>query len=67
MSDARYFDRLLETAGLIARHADYPGKQQVIDRCREEVEDLTSSGTISTAEAAILQEILQGAKLHAVG
>ena len=40
MSDSRFFERLLETAGLIARHADFPGKRQVVERCREEVEDL---------------------------
>ena len=60
MSDSHYFERLLESAGMIARHADFPGKQQVVERCREEVEDLTSSGAISSAQGEILQEILLG-------
>jgi len=60
MSDSHYFERLLESAGMIARHADFPGKQQVVERCREEVEDLTSSGVISSAQGEILQEILLG-------
>ncbi len=47
MRDTQYFERLLETAGLIARHADFPGKRQVVERCREEVEQLTCSGAIS--------------------
>jgi hypothetical protein len=65
MSDTQYFERLLETAGLIARHADYPGKRQVVERCREEVEDLTSSGAISTTQAETLQEILLGVRARA--
>ena len=67
MSDTRYFDRLLETAGLIARHADYPGKRQIVDQCREEVDDLSSAGTITYAQAELLREILLGAKYQAAG
>ena len=60
MSNSHYFERLLESTGLIARHADFPGKRQVVERCREEVEDLTSSGVISSAQGETLQEILLG-------
>jgi hypothetical protein len=60
MSDSHYFERLLESAEMIARHADFPGKHQVVERCREEVEDLTSSGVISSAQGETLQEILLG-------
>ena len=60
MSNSHFFERLLESAGMIARHADFPGKQQVVERCREEVEDLTSSGVISSAQGETLQEILLG-------
>jgi len=60
MSDSNFFERLLKTAGLIARHADFPGKRQVVERCREEVEDLTGSGVISSAQGETLQEILLG-------
>jgi len=64
MNDSHKFERLLEAAGLIARHADFPGKRQVVERCREEVEDLTSSGVISAAQAETLQGILLGVKFH---
>jgi len=64
MSDCHYFERLLESAGLIARHADFPGKRQVVERCREEVEDLTSSGVISSAQGENLQEILLGVSVQ---
>ena len=60
MSNSHYFERLLKSAGLIARHADFPGKRQVVERCREEVEDLTSSGVISSAQGETLLEILLG-------
>ena len=32
MSDSYGFERLLEAAGLINRHVDYPGKRQVVER-----------------------------------
>ncbi len=60
MNDSHNFERLLEVAGLIARHADFPGKRQIVERCREEVEDLTSSGAISSPQGETLQEILDG-------
>jgi hypothetical protein len=58
MDDMPGFARLLETAGLIFRHADYPGKRQVVERCRQEVEDLTRSGRITPTEGETLREIL---------
>jgi hypothetical protein len=59
MTDPRYFDRLLETADLIARHVDYPGKRQVVERCREEVEDLTREGRLTVTQRDVLWEILE--------
>ncbi len=64
MRDSHKFERLLEAAGLIARHADFPGKRQVVERCREEVEDLTNSGAISSDQGETLQEILAGVGLQ---
>jgi hypothetical protein len=58
MADSHFFDQLMESVGLISRHADFPGKRQIVDRCREEVEDLSSSGLISPAQAETLLEIL---------
>ena len=64
MSNSHYFERLLRSAGLIARHTDFPDKRQVVERCREEVEDLTSSGVISSAQGETLQQILLGVSLQ---
>ncbi len=60
MSDSRYFERLLEAAGLIARHADFPDKRQVVERCREEVDDLRNSGSLTSDQGDALQGILLG-------
>ena len=31
MQGRPYYERMLETAGLIARHADFPGKREMVD------------------------------------
>lgn len=64
MSDNHRFERLLEAAGLIARHADFPNKRQVVERCREEVEDLRSSGAISSTQGESLEELLLGGRVQ---
>ncbi len=56
-----YFERLVETAGLIARHPDYPGKHRVVEDCRAEVEDLAHAGRISAEQGQALLHILAGA------
>ena len=67
MSEMHCFERLAETAGLIARHADFPGKRQVVERCREEVWELRSAGTITSDQAEALQEILLGVQFQPAG
>jgi hypothetical protein len=61
---AAYFERLVATAKRITRHAAYPGKQQAVDHCVEDVEDLIASGRITADQGAILLEILSGACLQ---
>jgi hypothetical protein len=61
MSRAYDFERLLETAGLIVRHADFPGKPQMLERCRAEVDDLSRSGRISLAQHESVRDLLSGA------
>ncbi|WP_169981287.1 hypothetical protein [Tautonia rosea] len=60
--DVAFFERLFETASLIARHPDYPGKQRVVDDCRAEVKELTVSGRISAEQGQTLLRILAGVK-----
>jgi hypothetical protein len=60
MGDSYDFEQLRATAGLIVRHADYPGKGLMVERCREEINDLTHAGRITAAQGEILREILLG-------
>jgi hypothetical protein len=55
-----FFERLVETAGLIARHPDYPGKRRVVEDCRAELKDLVHSGRISAEQGQALLHILAG-------
>ena len=49
MNGTPYFDRLVASAERIARHDDYPGKQQAVDQCIEDIDDLAIAQRI-TAE-----------------
>ncbi len=64
MCESHGFERLLETVGLIARHTDFPGKREVVERCRDEVDDLADSGVITASQGEILQQILLGVRLE---
>jgi len=55
-----YFERLVASAERIARHAAYPGKQQAVDHCVEDVKDLIALGRITADQGAILLDILLG-------
>ncbi|WP_422923976.1 hypothetical protein [Singulisphaera sp. PoT] len=55
-----HFDRLAESVDLIARHVDYPGKQEVVDRCAEEIAELYQAGQISDNQEGLLLGILRG-------
>src|SRR3954454_24487555 len=53
-----YFERLIESATIIARHPDYLRKGEAVDQCRREVEDLLVMGRIDPVQAEALREIL---------
>jgi hypothetical protein len=63
MSEAdSYFERLTESASLIARHPDYPGKREVVERCADEVGELLRIGRITVAEGKSLLAILESGR-----
>lgn len=66
MVTTTYFERLVETAEMIARHADYPGKGRVVAQCCQEVEDLTLTGQISEDQSEVLLSILRAADARRV-
>lgn len=60
MTQLSYFERLLESVDLIARHAYYPGKHAVVAQCAEEIADLRHSGRITGDQEELLRDILSG-------
>lgn len=58
MSEAHMFNRLEQAMSLIARHPFYPGKQQVIDECLEELGERVRQGTLTVEQHGQLVGIL---------
>jgi hypothetical protein len=59
MSESAMFSRLEQTMCLIARHPFYPGKQQVVDECLEELEERVRQGTLTVEQRCHLVGILR--------
>jgi hypothetical protein len=57
------FDRLLHAVKAVARHAPYPGKDEAMELCMEDVDGLYESGRIDAAQWQELRDVLQEA-LH---
>lgn len=53
-----YYERLRASAERIARHAAFPGKQDAMDQCRMDLEDLLVTGRITVEQRDLLREIL---------
>ena len=60
MDKASYFEKLVESLSRIASHSYYPGKEDVIERCLEEVEEIRLSGKITTEQSVALRDLLLG-------
>jgi len=58
MNQLYHFERLKESAGLITRHPDFPGKAEVIDQCAEDIDGLVRSGGITGEQGVILLDLL---------
>jgi len=65
MSGTSYFDRLVATAERIARHTDYPGKQQAVGQCIEDINDLIVVGRVTAEQGERIRSVLRGAVSHA--
>jgi hypothetical protein len=65
MNGTSYFDRLVSTAERIARHADYPGKEQAVGQCLEDIDDLAIAERITAEQRETLRTVLLGALSHA--
>ena len=60
MNNLTVFQSLLLAAERIARHADLPGKDEAIELCLEDIDELSSVGRISTEQQAVLRDVLLG-------
>ena len=49
----------------IAGHAYFPGKDEAVDQCLEDIEGLVIEGRITAEQRDVLREILQGSFSHA--
>lgn len=60
-----YYERLRASAERIARHVAFPGKQDAMEQCLVDLEDLLITGQITAEQRDSLREILiQGRDAH---
>jgi len=64
MNGLSYFDRLIASAKMIARHAYYPGKDQAVGQCMEDIEDLLLAGRITPEQGDELRGVLRQSCSH---
>jgi len=64
MNGLSYFERLTASARMIARHAFYPGKEEAVHQCMEDIEDLLLAGRISPEQGDVLRGILLVPRSH---
>ncbi len=67
MNSSNYFDRLVASVERIARHAYYPGIDQAINQCLEDIDDLMSSGRITDEQHEALRFVLLGMTMTPAG
>jgi NTE family protein len=60
LNNASYFQKLMGSVTRIARHSFYPGKEEAVELCLEEIQDLRDSGRINSEQLATLRELLLG-------
>ncbi len=60
MDNASYFEKLVGSVSRIASHSYYPGKDDAVERCLEEVEEIRLSGKITTEQSVALRELVLG-------
>jgi hypothetical protein len=58
MDDLNYFERLAANVARLARHPNFPDKQQAVDLCLEDIDDLSLAGRITAEQAGALRATL---------
>jgi hypothetical protein len=65
MISSNYFERLVQSVERIARHAYYPGIDEAIELCLEDIEELMHAGRITAEEREALRVVLLGMTFNA--
>lgn len=65
MDDATYFERLAANVSRLARHPSFPAKQQAVELCLEDIDDLSLAGRITDEQAGALRATLLGSLYRA--
>ncbi|MGC8639601.1 MAG: hypothetical protein ACP5XB_06945 [Isosphaeraceae bacterium] len=60
MNNSICFDRLVASVEKIARHSYYPGIDQAINLCLDDIDDLWTNGQISAEQREALRFVLVG-------
>lgn len=60
MNNPVCFDRLVASVERIARHSYYPGIDQAIDLCLDDIDDLWHTGRITSEQREALRFVLVG-------
>jgi len=63
MISSDYFERLVTSVERIARHTYYPGIDETIEQCLEDIDELMHAGRITAEEREALRIILLGMTL----
>src|SRR3954462_7161485 len=64
MNGPVYFERLVASVERIARHAYYPGIDQAIELCLEDIDELMDSNQITPDQRDALRLVLLGITLN---
>jgi len=65
MTGPVYFERLVTSVERIARHAYYPGIDQAIEICLEDIDELMHANRITPEQREALRLLLLGITLNA--
>ncbi len=65
MISSNYFERLVTSVERIARHAYYPGIDEAIEQCLEDLDELMHAGRITAEEREALRVVLLGMTFNA--
>jgi hypothetical protein len=60
LNNTTYFEKLVHSVTRIARHAYYPGKEEAIELCLQEIDDLEEMGRIGPDQRTALRDLLLG-------